>query len=47
LIERGLYWIADMLERLDEFQVKKLGPQWWVNTGIEQFAPKKKADDQS
>jgi hypothetical protein len=47
LIERGLLWIADMLEKLDEFQVKKLGPQWWVNTEIEQFAPKKKPDDQS
>ena len=46
LIERGLRWIADMLENLDEFQVKKLGPQWWVNTGIEQFAPKKKPDGQ-
>ena len=47
LIERGLPWIPDMLERLDEFQVKKLGPQWWVNTGIEQFAPKKKPDGQA
>ncbi len=47
LIERGLHWIADMLEKLDEFQVKKLGPQWWVNTGIEQFAPKKKPDGKS
>jgi hypothetical protein len=47
LIEKGLFWIADMLEMLDEFQVKKLGPQWWVNTEIEQFAPKKKPDDQS
>jgi hypothetical protein len=47
LIERGLPWIADMLEMLNEFQVKKLGPQWWVNTEIEQFAPKKKPDDQS
>jgi hypothetical protein len=47
LIERGLLWIADMLEKLDELQVKKLGPQWWVNTGIEQFAPKKKPDGRS
>ena|SRR6266436_612156 len=47
LIERGLLWIVDMLEKLDEFQVNKLGPQWWLNTGIEQFAPKKKRDGQS
>jgi hypothetical protein len=31
-----------MLEELDEVQVKKLGPQWWENTEIEQFAPKKR-----
>ena len=42
LIEKGLLWLADMLEKLDEFLVKKLGPKWWVNTEIEQFAPKKK-----
>jgi hypothetical protein len=46
LIERGLLWIANLLEKLDDFQVKKLGPQWWANTGIEQFAPKRKADGQ-
>lgn len=44
LIEKGLLWLADMLERLDEVQVKKLGPRWWANTAIEQFAPKKKPD---
>ena len=42
LIEKGLLWLADMLEKLDEFLVKKLGPKWWANTEIEQFAPKKK-----
>lgn len=42
LIEKGLLWLADMLEELDEVQVKKLGPQWWENTEIEQFAPKKR-----
>jgi len=42
LIEKGLLWLADMLEKLDEVQVKKLGPKWWLNTEIEQFAPKKK-----
>ena len=42
LIEKGLLWLADMLEKLDVFLVKKLGPKWWANTEIEQFAPKKK-----
>jgi hypothetical protein len=45
LIEEGLLCLADMLETLDEFQVKKLGSQWWVNTEIEQFAPKKKSNE--
>lgn len=42
LIEKGLLWLADMLERLDEVLMRKLGPKWWLNTEIEQFAPKKK-----
>jgi hypothetical protein len=41
LIEKGLLWLADMLEKLDEVQVKNLGPKWWANTELEQFAPKK------
>ena len=44
LFEKGLLWLADMLERLDLVLAKKLGPQWWANTEIEQFAPKKKHD---
>lgn len=47
LIEQGLLWIAEMLERLDQFQVKKLGPKWWIKTEIEQFAPKKKSNGKS
>jgi hypothetical protein len=47
LIEKGLLWLADMLEKLDEILLKKLGPKWWVNTEIEQFAPKKKPDAKS
>jgi hypothetical protein len=47
LIEAGLLWIADMLENLDEFLLNKLGPRWWRETDIEQFAPKKKANAQS
>jgi hypothetical protein len=46
LMERGLLWISDMLEKLDEFLMKKLGPQWWFKTGIEQFAPKEETDGQ-
>lgn len=47
LIEEGLLWIADMLELLDEFQVKKLGPKWWLNTELEHFAPKRKSNEKS
>lgn len=47
LIEEGLLWIADMLEMLDQFQVKNLGPKWWVNTEIEQFVPKRKSNEKS
>ncbi|MBZ5722891.1 MAG: hypothetical protein LAO03_21330 [Acidobacteriia bacterium] len=47
LIEMGLLWTADMLEKLDEFQVRKLGPRWWVKTEIEQFAPKDRSNGQS
>jgi hypothetical protein len=42
LIEKGLLWLADMLEKLDDVLMRKLGPKWWENTEIEQFAPKKK-----
>jgi len=47
LIEEGLLWIADMLEKLDEFLRKELGPQWWQGTEINDFAPKKKSNAQS
>lgn len=47
LIERGLLWIAEMLESLDDFQAQKLGPKWWVNTELNQFAPKKKPNGKS
>ena len=47
LIEKGLLWLAEMLEKLDEVLVKKLGPKWWANTEIEQFAPKKKPNAKS
>ena len=42
LIESGLLWVAEMLENLDDFLIRKLGPQWWINSEIELFAPKSK-----
>lgn len=47
LIEKGLPWIAEMLEKLDQVLIRKLGPRWWANTEIEQFAPKKKPNAKS
>jgi len=47
LIEQGLLWIAEMLEKLDEFLLKKLGPRWWRGTEVEQFAPRKKSNAKS
>ena len=41
LIERLLLWIAIMLERLNAFLLKKLGPKWWLNTELQQFAPER------
>jgi len=33
---------AEMLETLDEFLEKRLGPKWWVETAMERFAPRRK-----
>ncbi len=44
LIEKLLLRNPEMLERLDAFLVKELGPKWWVSTELEQFAPKRKAN---
>lgn len=35
-------WIAECLERLDEWLGKKLGPLWWCRSSIAQFAPPKR-----
>lgn len=40
LIQKGVLWVADMLEMLNEFLVDKLGPTWWVDTPLARFAPK-------
>jgi hypothetical protein len=33
---------AEMLETLDEFLEKRLGPEWWIGNEMERFAPKRK-----
>lgn len=33
---------AELLEALDTFLKKRLGPEWWVGTEMESFAPKRK-----
>jgi hypothetical protein len=35
---------AEMLEALDGFVKQKLGPEWWVGTDMERFAPKRKSN---
>src|SRR5438552_12089489 len=32
----------EMLEALDAFMKPKFGPEWWVRTEMERFAPKRK-----
>jgi hypothetical protein len=39
LIETGLLWVAEMLEKLDEWATGKLGPRYWINTPLETFQP--------
>lgn len=46
LIE-ALLPVAELLETLEQFQLKKMGPKWWVKTEIEQFAPKTKSNGKS
>lgn len=41
LIEKGLHWVADMLEKLDAWLVQEMGETWWVGSPIAQFAPRK------
>lgn len=42
LINQGLLWVADMLEKADAFLTQKFGKRWWIGTEIEQFVPKHK-----
>ena len=39
LIEKGLLWIAEMLESAHDWLVEQFGPKWWVGTPVEQFIP--------
>jgi len=40
LIEKGLRWVADVLEFADAYLTEKFGPKYWVGTGMEKFPPK-------
>jgi hypothetical protein len=40
LIEKGLAWVAQMLEVADAFIIEQLGPKWWVGTALEPYSPK-------
>ncbi len=40
LIEKGLAWVVLMLEAADAVLAEIAGPQWWVGTEMEKFAPK-------
>ncbi len=39
LIEKGVLWVAEMLEALNKYLVEKSGPTWWVGTPLARFAP--------
>lgn len=40
LIDKLLRWIAEMLELLSAYLVERLGPAWWIDTPVAQFARK-------
>jgi hypothetical protein len=41
LAEKGLLWVADVLEKLDDWLKSKFGPNYWLGTPLETFVPKK------
>jgi hypothetical protein len=41
LVEKGLRWVAELLERLNALLTEKFGPGWWLGTSLEKFAPKR------
>lgn len=40
LMQKGVLWVAELLEALNKYLVDKSGPTWWVGTPLAQFAPK-------
>jgi hypothetical protein len=44
LIKKGVLWIAEMLEALEKLLLGKFGPEWWVGTPLEEFAPKGRSE---
>jgi len=42
LIDKLLLRRVEMLETLSVFLTERLGPEWWINTEMEQFLPKLK-----
>jgi hypothetical protein len=40
LVEKGLLWVAEMLEKLDEWATAKFGSKYWVDTPLEAFRPR-------
>jgi hypothetical protein len=42
---KNLLWVAQILETLDAFLTKTLGPKSWTNTELEKFSPRKKSND--
>jgi hypothetical protein len=40
LIEKGVRWVVEMLEKADAWLRDKLGQHWWIRTPLEPFAPK-------
>lgn len=47
LNEELLFWIAPLLEALDETLRDRLGTDWWVGTPLEQFAPNRSSQKSS
>lgn len=43
LLNKGVLWIAEMLESLDALLTNQLGARWWTGTPLERFAPKDKS----
>jgi hypothetical protein len=39
LVEKGLSWVAELLEKLDEWATAMHGPKYWVGSPLEPFAP--------